>query len=124
MRSILPSSLGTEQGIHDEINEQEIDVKITDVGDFLGNLKMEKYNYIDMSEVNKRHSKTKSKLSTSRSNVNYSKNFSTASRLTGMGGSNTKLSMLLNKKRGLGNLGSKRMDIREKIKNLKLNKGK
>ena len=128
MRSILPSTIGTmptETSTQEEINEQEIDVKITDVADFLSNLKDENFNYIDLSEVNKRRSKTKSKLSASRSGMNFSKNFGTSSRIGGLGSStNTKISMLLNKKRNLGNLGSKRMDIREKIKNLKLNKDK
>lgn len=128
MRSILPSTIGTipsEHATNDEINEAEIDVEITDVSDFLLNLKEEKFNYIDMSEVNKRRSKTKSKLSTSRSGMNFSKNFGASSRIGGLGTSkNSKISMLLNKKRNLGNLGSKRMDIREKIKNLKLNKDK
>ena len=98
--------MNTEMHINDDIADEDCEVKITDVSDFLANLKGEIYNYADMSEINRRNNQSRIRPNVNRSQMNYSTNLLANSRLNGSRltnhtGERSHISMLL----GGGTLG-------------------
>lgn len=85
---------GFDNNLENEIEDDDCEVKIMDVNDFLFDLKQEKFNYIDAEEFKKRNTQSRIKPNINRSQLGYS------TTLLGNSGSNSfregsKLSALL-----------------------------
>jgi hypothetical protein len=113
---------------NDDINEEDCDVEITDLGDFLGNLKEGVFQYVDMEEVNRRNNTSRFRTGSNKSNMNFST--STIKRSSRFGGvTSSRLnelrtggSILMTKNEGKAS--KRKFDLRERLKNLdsKINK--
>ena len=101
---------------------------ITDLDDFLGNLKDGKFQYVDMEEVNRRNNTSRFRTGANKSNLNFStSNILKSSRFGGV------TSSRLNELRSGGSIlmsnqegkpSQRKFDLRERLKNLdtKINK--
>lgn len=108
--------LTNHNAMEDEINEDECDVQITDVGDFLGDLKEGTFQYVDMEEVNRRNNSSRFRPG-GKSNINSSTVVNN-SRFGGnrIGESRMKGSILSSKIEG--KTSHRKFDLRERLKNL------
>ena len=102
--------------IDDEINEEDCDVQITDVRDFLGDLKEGTFQYVDMEEVNRRNNSSRFRPG-GKSNMNFSNNTMNSGRFGGsrIGESRGGGSILISKTEGKSH---RKFDLRERLKNL------
>lgn len=63
---------GLDHNLENEIEDDDCEVKIMDVNDFLFDLKQEKFNYIDADELKKRNTQSRIKPNINRSQLGYS----------------------------------------------------
>lgn len=114
--------LNSENQIQEEINEEDCEVQITDITDFLSDLKEGNFQYVDMDEVNRRNNTSRFRAEGNKSNVNMST--SSVVKNSRFGGLTT--SRFDSKRLGGSILNSgtegkptgRKFDLRERLKNL------
>lgn len=114
--------LASENQMNDDINEEDCDVQITDLPEFLNNLRDNVFQYVDMDEVNRRNNTSRFRTGANKSNLNFSTN--TIGKSTRFGGIATSRlgelrsgnSILLSTQEG--KTPTRKFDLRERLKNL------
>ena len=122
LKSSFRADLLTSENLgQDDINEEDCDVQITDIDEFLGDLKEGTFQYVDMEEINRRNNTSRFRTGINKSNLNVSSNTIVKSGRFG-GLASSRLAEL--RTGGSINISNhegkppRKFDLRERLKNL------
>ena len=64
--------MANDSGMQEEMRDEKCEVEIIDVAEFINNLNNKQFNYVDMSEINRRNNQSRKNPNLQQSNMNFS----------------------------------------------------